>query len=60
MSDWVLAFGAFGFAWILGVFVFVHVSLYADDLHTPTTTGDLDLDCLVEKTLEMRKRAEYQ
>ena len=59
MSDWVLAaLGVFGFAWIFGVFVYV--SLCPDHLHTPTTSGDLDLDRLVEKTLEMRKRAESE
>jgi hypothetical protein len=56
MNDWVLGVGAFGFAWILGIFIFVF--LYVGDLQSPPTSGNLDLDGLIDKTLEMRKRTD--
>ncbi len=56
MSDWVLGLGAFGFAWILGIFIFVF--LYGGDLRSPRTSGDDDLERLIDKTLEMRERTE--
>jgi hypothetical protein len=57
MSDWLFGLGgALGFAWSLGIVMFVSLCT----LRNPPTSGDPVLDRLIANTLEMRERADTQ